>query len=448
MNGIRHSAAHRVRAVALTAVVLAALAAGASPAHAATLVVDRDRVECANAGFTSIQAAVDRAQSGDLISVCPDTYAESVVIDKPLTLKGDPDAIETLDCFQPTQPELSPAQHAIVDPAGDDFSIALQLKANDVAVEGFVIQGASVGVDASDLFSGYRVDHNLIRLNGQFGIDLGSEGTADSRVHHNCIRDNRFGLVSELDDDSSSDRGAGNARDLINARIDHNATLRNTRQTGVGNGLEATGPGQRDRVTFDHNVLQAEVVGIGIQNATHSAIVENEISAPTAIGIFPGGANVGLVIRANTVQGVASTVSGIRVSRTEQVDVFPQPSSELSITENQIHAVNGGVVAFVGSLVDSLIADNTTSDNRANGINLFSGNTRNVIRANQADNNRTAGINVQGGATGNTLERNSMHGNGTDARDLNPLINGMLQNDWIGNDCDTDNVEGRICGVG
>jgi hypothetical protein len=50
-----------------------------------------------------------------------------------------------------------------------------------------------------------------------------------------------------------------------------------------------------------------------------------------------------------------------------------------------------------------------------------------------------------------------MHGNGwrsdttlprADARDLNPLVNGMLQNVWIGNDCDTDIPAGMICGVG
>jgi hypothetical protein len=42
-----------------------------------------------------------------------------------------------------------------------------------------------------------------------------------------------------------------------------------------------------------------------------------------------------------------------------------------------------------------------------------------------------------------------MHGNGlspapmlvgADAHDLNPLVNGKLQNDWIANDCDTENV--------
>src|SRR5215207_6443862 len=97
-------------------VALALLAFGVGPAAASeprTWVVDRDGVECGNAEFTSIQAAVDAAQPGDLIRVCPDLYTETVVVDKPLTLKADADAIAAFDCLQPTLGELSVDQQAI-----------------------------------------------------------------------------------------------------------------------------------------------------------------------------------------------------------------------------------------------------------------------------------------------------------------------------------------------
>jgi hypothetical protein len=92
-----------------------------------------------------------------------------------------------------------------------------------------MIQGAWVGVDTSDRFSGYRVDHNAIQDNTLFAIDAGSAGAHPSGFDHNSLRGNTYGLVSELTDDTlwpqppvGSDRGAY-ARNLRNARVDHNA---------------------------------------------------------------------------------------------------------------------------------------------------------------------------------------------------------------------------------
>ena len=166
------------------------------------------------------------------------------------------------------------------------------------------------------------------------------------------MRENRFGLVSELDDDSlwklsdGPERDAWNARDLINARIDHNATFRNGLGC-CGDGLEATGPGRRDRVTFDHNSVREEIVGIALQNATRSAIVENEIGASVRRGIFLGGANDGLLIGSNMVRG-NPTASGIRIARTEFTDVFETPSRAVLITDNDVRGAAAGIYADRG----------------------------------------------------------------------------------------------------
>src|SRR5690349_1637943 len=65
----------------------------AVPARGATLVVDDDKVECPNAGFTRIQDAVDAASPGDTIHVCKGIYVEQVAIRKPLTIDADNGAI-------------------------------------------------------------------------------------------------------------------------------------------------------------------------------------------------------------------------------------------------------------------------------------------------------------------------------------------------------------------
>ncbi|MEO8083584.1 MAG: invasin domain 3-containing protein [Ardenticatenales bacterium] len=100
--GIRSAAgvvpSHRaVRALAAAGIALSAavglLAAAPQPAavHAATVRVVDDDAGCGGATpcYTTIQAAVDAAKSGDTIRLRPGTYAESVlVVDKALSFEG------------------------------------------------------------------------------------------------------------------------------------------------------------------------------------------------------------------------------------------------------------------------------------------------------------------------------------------------------------------------
>jgi Periplasmic copper-binding protein (NosD) len=68
--------------------VLVLILSSSRPALAASLSVDDDSVECPDAGFTTIQGAVDAAAPGDEIRVCPGTYDEQIRITKRLTIIG------------------------------------------------------------------------------------------------------------------------------------------------------------------------------------------------------------------------------------------------------------------------------------------------------------------------------------------------------------------------
>jgi hypothetical protein len=65
---------------ALAVAVAAALTFAPQALADRPLVVDDDRVQCRNAQYTTIQAAVNAAGPGDRIDVCAGTYAEQVVI--------------------------------------------------------------------------------------------------------------------------------------------------------------------------------------------------------------------------------------------------------------------------------------------------------------------------------------------------------------------------------
>jgi parallel beta-helix repeat protein len=228
---------------------------------------------------------------------------------------------------------------------------------------------------------------------------------------------------------------------------------------------------------------------------TQSSIVDNQ---STGGAIVIGAQNRNLAITGNLVR---SRAAAINILRGGFIDQFPAPSRDVIVGGNDVRSTaSAGIFAQAGSLVDSLIAANTSSSNFGTGISLVSdgvtepadntvtgnvvehngaggifasqqgsdiagnlvthnafggialsvGATGNRVEDNVADDNGRNGIVAVLGATGNAFVDNSMHGNGTsnpaaffDAFDGNTPIN-----TWTGNDCDTDYPAGAICGVG
>lgn len=460
----------------------AASTTGVTETFPNTLVVDKDKAQCPDADFASIQGAVTAAEPGDVIRVCPDLYPESVTVDKSLTLTGDVGAASAVDCFDTVRPQLSgadPTVQAIIDSPSDAASSSLKLAADNIVIEGFVIQGSWLGIDATEGFSGYTIRHNLVQLNNLFGIDFGSQGSLPSRVHNNCIRWNqRGGLVTELvNDDIWSEnlgaRGLDNARDLAGARIDHNSGFMNREAIVVA------GPGERSNVMIDHNTVR-DLVGIGISNSTGSAILFNEAEGRTegnlnSSVILVGGANRGLEIANNTaVRGL----QGMPFALNAYIDRFPvgctpggpllpcEPNVRLNVHNNDVsdNRLDGMVLGpfasqngtFVRNTFNANVLDRTRNiDVRLEraGFNIRAGNTGNVVENNVANGNGGSGIYANAGATVNTFLTNEMLGNAQaavdndgdprnarDARDGNNPTNL-----WLENECVTDLPAGQIC---
>jgi parallel beta-helix repeat protein len=456
MKTLHGAATESLRRVLVPAAALCALLAGTTDAHAATLVVDRDRAQCAHAAFTSIQAAVDAASAGDLIKVCPDVYAESVTVDKPLTLRGNPDAVEAVGCFDeaPSQlGDLDPTEQTIVDGTGSSAQELFALEADDIVLKGFVLQGAFQpdyldvvrrnyrllrrAIATSDAYSGYRIRHNLIRLNS-VGIQFGSRGTTESRFDHNCLRENVWGLATD-------------DRALVDARVDHNATFR-TRFNAFEPVL-----GEAKNASFDHNLSRQDDTAYKVANTTATRIVANTVqSARIAIDIGGGAPNVDLQVIHNLVENpFGGNVSQGIFFRTRPADQAPNTralvmrNTVTGMALNGITAAGPPVTAQPRpSVTDSVFSHNLTSDNGQDGITLRGGNDRNTVRGNIAERNGRNGIYLQG-AVDTLLVRNTMLGNG-----INPTLEGVdarddarAANTWIDNHCVTDIPTGAICGT-
>ena len=465
----------------LVALSLALSAGAATPVAAApaTWVVDDDREQCPHAHFRSIERAVEsgRVDRGDIILVCAGLYTESVVVDKELTIRGDPDAIDEIDCFNTTLP-IEPTVHAIIDPVNrmpSSNSFGLKLLEDQIVVEGLVFQDGYLGIDAIDEFSAYRISHNLFRSHAYFGVEFGSNGKKPSRVDHNCFWQNAVqpgelggGLGTELDDPyldirDADNRTLDNARDVINARIDHNRSFRNWQA------LTASGPGRHENLDLEANESREDRFGIAINHSSGSVIRDNVLSAPdfwpvrgmlSSLPMYVLGANEGLEIFGNQIVG---GFGGMTFTITGSQDVFLEPSSGIIVRGNTLTGARRSGIGFapltaegIPPVVDSLFEGNTSSANRFHGLILLSG-TGNEFRNNVADANGGSGIIVFPEVSGNAFVGNSMHGNGWNPELLltplplmtNPKVDARddswPQNTWTNTSCATDSPSGAIC---
>jgi len=134
---------------------------------AARLVVDDDRAQCKDAGFTTLAAAIAAAHSGDTILVCPGTYAGAVV-DKSVRLRafaGQNRAGERSGEQKDGEDEDADGclRRASADPNHDAIITGMvTLAANGSELRGLTLQGAAAGVAMKAMAS---VTENCFRAN-------------------------------------------------------------------------------------------------------------------------------------------------------------------------------------------------------------------------------------------------------------------------------------------
>jgi nitrous oxidase accessory protein NosD len=108
---------------------------GANGAH---LVVDDDKVECPNAGFTHIQDAINVASAGDHIRICKGTYVEQLTIRKALDIDADSGAVLMPSIMK--QNTISLFDGAAIATA------ILVVDTTDVSISGLTVDGVNNGI--------------------------------------------------------------------------------------------------------------------------------------------------------------------------------------------------------------------------------------------------------------------------------------------------------------
>jgi parallel beta-helix repeat protein len=184
--------------------------------------------------FTSIQAAVDNASSGDTIIISPGTYRENLIVGKSLTLIGED------------------RDTTIVDGLG--VGVAISVRSDSVTIRGLTVVSNGTGVKGNAI----AVDHqrgiivDAMKLAGSY-YALSLAFCSNSTFSNNVIINNTFGieLINTNNNAFLNNTISGNDEGIA---FDYNNNL----DVFFGNTLSNNGEGavirqSSSRNTFYHN---------------------------------------------------------------------------------------------------------------------------------------------------------------------------------------------------
>ncbi len=290
-----------------------------------------------NFSFSTIQAAVSAASPGDTILVNPGTYAESVTIDKPLTLEGANYGINPSTGTRGAE--------SIVDTSIVGGSTPFDVTASNVTIDGFTIEGATdsntggFGIVLAPGTSGTTLRNNVIQ-NNVAGLSLAND---PSTFQYTVIQDNLFQNNNEPGPLSGTavytdEFNAGGP--LANVLIDSNTFTNNQ---GVALSFAAqtdSGTPYDSNVTISNNTIANNGSGIFLASASNVAITANTISSSRGDAIDVGGGVSGLTIAGNSLASNGGTAVNVGPD-VSGVGHYSQPSSNVTLALNSI-LHNGG----------------------------------------------------------------------------------------------------------
>jgi parallel beta helix pectate lyase-like protein len=402
------------RGAVLLLAVLAAVGLYAGPTRAATvLVVDNDTTPgSCHAGapvYSTIQAAVDVADPGDRIKVCPGTYAETVIVsDRNLTIQGAKAGVDAR--------RRSGRRGESTLTGGGAIGGVVRLLADDITLDGFRIfdNRKGPGVYTSPRASGYDIRNTIFEDNG-LGLHLGSSGLRKTRV-----RTNRFTANNEFEQPNAgngiySDQGARCVLIADNLFERHN-----------GAGIIFADSGrpqtcvwiQRNKSINDRTF--AAIYASSHMRLAGNTVQTNRVDKPGS-AIFIGARNNGVVVSRNHIKSASGNGIDVRDSTASRLpDKAPR---KIQVRWNKVGKA------------------------RQNGIDVAaSGVKQYVVWGNLASGNKEVGIHVGPKTAGAFLAFNSAFGNRLDCQDES-IGNGTAGtgNLWKRNVGRTDDPDG-ICG--
>jgi parallel beta-helix repeat protein len=331
------------------------------------ILVDDDKVQCPNAKFTTIQSAVDAANTGDTIRVCPGTYVEQVLITKSLTIHGDNGAIVMPSAVTVNGSDI---------PSGTPVAAVILVKdASPVEIGNLIVDGSNNGIsECSPDFKGIlfqnasgAIRHNAvrhIRLSPSFPgcqsgeaieVETASGLSSTVTVHDNSVWDYQKNGITANE--------AGTEATITTNTVTGIGPTTGAAQNGIQVGFGATGSITGNRIAdniwascVSPSECATNATGVLVFESD-GVVVANNTAGSNQIGIFIGGNNS--TVRANTVFNATvlvgivlvsndNQVRGNDITHSDQAAVFVQGNGN-SVQNNQITDAAIGILKISSS---------------------------------------------------------------------------------------------------
>ena len=236
--------------------------------------------------YATIQAAVNAAPVGGVVTVDAGTYAEQVTISKTLTIRG---AQAGVDGRLTTRTAGTSSTESIVTGgvSGSTRTSAFHILANDVTIDGFTVAGETnqddqlgAGIVIGPKQSGTQIVNDVIR-NNVSGLFLANYSSTDAAlIQHDTFANNN-------NDGDNGGRGiytdgTVSGGNLTNVNIDANNFTSNyggnyTTGLEAAIALEAGNPGEQSAIRITSNTFTNNGKAVLSFNATNVLIQANTV---------------------------------------------------------------------------------------------------------------------------------------------------------------------------
>ena len=301
-------------------------------------VVGGASVTLVNVGAAAtITQGIAIAPATTTVSVAAGTFTESFTVNKALTLKGAQFGVDARD---------RSATETVIDVSGGTINLA----ANNITIDGFTISGNTngAGLTLSPSFSGYHVSNNII-TNNTFGVNLGSQGTNQTVLSQNWIKDN-------------NQAGGASGDGIYSDQVVKNVLISDSKFSGNANASAViVGPGSQN-LSFTGNNLDNTIVLANVDTFTISGNAFNTGGNSTAI--YLDGNNTGTnSITFNDITNVTKAIYFVDDS------AYGANTGSYNVANNNISDANVAALKLdAGTLNGTLTFNNNSVTGSAVGV--------------------------------------------------------------------------------